>query len=103
MGASHGIAGEPGLKQMAAPALSEIDMAGIASVRFGQCPAQPIPRLRQQDQVNMIVHQAPAQAGNGRRFTGLGEQLKIERPIRIGEEQRQAPIATLGDVVWNTG
>jgi hypothetical protein len=50
-------------------------------VRFGQCPAQPIPRLRQQDQVNMIVHQAPAQAGNGRRFTGLGEQLKIERPI----------------------
>ena len=51
----------------------------------------------------MIVHQAPGETAGAARGGGIVQQFQIEVAIVVTEENRHAPIATLGDVVRHTG
>ena len=81
-----------------APALAEIDRPRIASMRLAQRGAQAIGMFRNEDEVNVIVHQAPGQTAHLRPCTALAQQFK-EPPVVIAKEHRQPAVAALGDVV----
>jgi hypothetical protein len=70
-------------------------------MRFRQGGAQTILIPWEEDQVDVIVHQAPAEAGNAGFAAGLREKLQIERAILIREKDRKPAIAALGDMMRN--
>jgi hypothetical protein len=53
--------------------------------------------------VDVIVHQAPGEAFHPRRRAALPQQIEIEAPIRVREEDRLTAIAALRDMVRGTG
>jgi YD repeat-containing protein len=77
--------------------------ATVAPVRLTQRRAQAIGTLRHEDQVDVIVHQAPGEAAHVRRGAALAHQLQIQAPVLIREEHRLPAIAALGDVVSDAG
>lgn len=95
------IAGEATLKQITAPFLPKIDVPRVPPMRFTQSRRQSIPILRQEDQVNMIVHQAPRQTTDTRRGTALCHQIEIKTPVHIPKKDRQPPIAPLRNMMRN--
>lgn len=99
----HRIAGKARLEQVPAPALAKVDMAGIAPVRLAQRGTQAIAAFGQQDQVDVVVHQAPGQASHLRPGAAIAQQRKVKRAVLVAEEHRQAPVAALGDVMRHAG
>jgi hypothetical protein len=68
-----------------------------------ECPVQPVPVGRHQDEMHMVGHQAPRPNLDIGRPAMLSEEIAVERIIGIGEERARAAIAALGDVVRMTG
>lgn len=99
----HRVAGEAALEQIAAPSLARVDVARVAPMRLGQRGAQAVRCFGDEDEVDVRVHQAPGEAGHARRRAALPEQIEIEDAVGIGEEDRLAAIAALGDVVRGVG
>lgn len=77
-------------KARAAPAFAEVDAARVAAVRLGESRAQAIGAARHQDQVDVIVHQAPGEAARGRRLAGCGEKVEASGAVRFRPECRKA-------------
>lgn len=88
---------------MAAPVFAEIDVAGIAPVRLRQRGAQTVCRAWHQDQVDMVVHQAPGQARNTATHAAIAQQVAIFAAIIVREKHRQPAVAALGDMMRHTG
>ena len=88
---------------MTGQAVARIDEAGVAPMRVGEGPAQPVGVGRHHDQVNMIGHQAIGDdlaIGASRR---IAQQVAIKLIVAILEKGPLAPIAALGNVIGNAG
>jgi hypothetical protein len=72
-------------------------------MRLGQRAPQTIRIFRNQDQVNVIGHQAPCQAMHVALAAGCRHQLDICGIILVPEEYRLPPVASLGHVMRNPG
>ncbi len=59
--------------------------------------------LRRQDQMRVIGHEAIGPAGDAKTAARLGQPVAIERIIVGFEEYFLTPVATLGDVMRQTG
>jgi hypothetical protein len=93
--------GQPILSAFAALALAENDAARVALVRLAKRTTYNVSSLRHEDEVDVIVHQAPRKAHDTMRRAPLPHQREIGGAILIAKEDRQAPVATLRDVVRN--
>lgn len=72
-------------------------------MRFAEHCAKAIGVLGHEDEMNVVVHQAPGEAARALRCRGLGEKLEVGTAIIVGEENGQPPVTALGDVMRNTG
>jgi hypothetical protein len=77
--------------------------SGIAAMHARQRAAQAVRIGRDKDQMHVVRHQAPGPDFDPGRATMAGEQIAIERIVVLAEERPGPPIATLGDMVWETG
>ncbi|WBY07512.1 hypothetical protein PIB19_19555 [Sphingomonas sp. 7/4-4] len=77
----------------AAPAVGEVDPARISTMRLGRRAPQAIRIRRNQDQVNVIGHQAPGQAMHVALAAGCRHQFDICGIILVLEEYRLPPVA----------
>src|SRR5712664_2039829 len=68
-----------------------------------QRAAQAIAVGRDQDQMHVVRHQAPGPDFDLGRAAMAGEQVAVERIVVVTEERPGLPIATLGDMVRETG
>ena len=66
-------------------------------------PAQRILVTRHCDDVDMIGHQAIGPHLYPMPRRRLGQQIEIQRVVRVLKERPLAPVATLGDMVGNAG
>ncbi len=103
MGVVHGHGAIAALPEMTRHLAAGVDDAGIGAVRLGEGGAQAVFVLRHEDQMQVVRHQAVAEADNVRRFAAFGDQSQIKRAVCIGVEYLLPAIATLGDVVGETG
>ena len=68
---------------MAGDAQSGVNVAGIMPVHITEGPAQPILISRHYYNVHMVGHQTIGPNLNMRPFSGLGEQIEIERLVAV--------------------
>ena len=99
----HRIRGKTALEETAGPALARVDVAGVAAVCLGKCGAQPVRGFGDEDEVDVIVHQTPGEAGYTRGRAAFAQQIEIEDAIGVREEDRLGAVAALGDVVRGAG
>ena len=97
----HRITGKPPPERIAAPSLAKVDPACIAAVRLPQRSAQAIRILRHEDQMDVVVHQAPGKAARALRLRCICHQRQISMPIFVPEKHRQTPVSALGDMMRN--
>jgi hypothetical protein len=73
-------------------------------MRLAERARQRLGRVRHQDQMHMVGHQAVAPDLDAGLGAALGQKVAVEREVGRLEEHRLAPVAALGDVVgkaWN--
>ena len=68
-------------------------------MRLTKRRAQAVAGLGNKDQMDVIVHQAPGETARAAGGKAGGNELEIGRAIIVAEEDRQAAVATLRDVV----
>lgn len=83
--------------------LAEVDLAAVATVSLAERRAQPVGGFGDEDEVDVIVHQAPAEAGDVRRLAAIGDEGEIGAAIVVGEEHREAAIAALRHMMRDAG
>lgn len=88
---------------MPGPAVSCVDIAGIASMRIGKCAPQSILIRRHDDDVDMIGHQAISPDLRLRALCRLREQIAVKSIIGIFKKSLLPTIAALGDMIGNAG
>ena len=103
VGLVHRPRGEAALKQVAGDPRPRVGEGGEAPVRLADRLGQPIGAGGNEDQMNMVGHQAIGPAGHAIGAATLGHQIAIERVVARLDEQRLPPIAALGDVVGKVG
>ena len=84
------------LPQMPCRPHPRVDISGIAPVRIGEGPAQPVVMTGHNDDMNMVGHQAIAPDLRSRLPRRLAQQIFVKRIVVIIEECWQATIASLG-------
>ena len=92
---------EPTLEEIAAPAFTEVDHAGVTLVCLTDSLGKTRLRLRDCDEMDVVAHQAPREILNAKPPTLLSQQADVGFTIVVGEEDVHPPDATLSDVVWN--
>ncbi|NJS14255.1 MAG: hypothetical protein HC788_06080 [Sphingopyxis sp.] len=102
MGIGHRITGVPPLKEMSASALPPVDALGIARVHRRKYGAQVILRLRDENEMDMIGHQAPGQTPNAAFLTCRSKVAKIVYPVGVREKYVLLPVAALNDVMGDS-
>ena len=88
---------------MARALLAGMNMTGIAAMGGCQGAAQPVGIGRNQDEMHMIGHQAPSPNFDRSSPATGREAVAIEGIVLFAEERALASIATLGDMVRETG
>jgi hypothetical protein len=73
------------------------------AVGIGLGHAQALGRAGHKDQVDVIVHQAPGEAGHVRTPQAIAQPLAIVGAILVREEQRPPAVAARGDVMRHIG
>ena len=68
-----------------------------------QRAAQALGMDGDEEQVDVIVHQSPAEAAGGGGGAGGGKQLEIGGAVLVREENRQSAVAALGHVMRDVG
>ena len=81
------------------PPLAEIHALGITPVRVRQRRSQSVRVAGNQDQMDVIRHQAIGPDLYARRRAALGQQAFVGLIVVVGEEHRLPAIASLGDMV----
>ncbi len=61
--------------------------------------AQAVFAGRDEDEVDVIIHQAPGEAARMMRIASPGHQFEIATTIIVAEEDRQPPVAPLRHMV----
>jgi len=72
-------------------------------MRFADRPPQRLPAVGDQDQMDMIGHQAVGPDRDTMLAALLTQQIAIEFVVGIGEKHVLAPISALGDMMGQTG
>ena len=103
MGFIHDHGPEAALPEMAGALQAGVDMAGIAAMDLGQGTAKPVGIGGRQDQMDMIGHQHPGPDLDSGGATRLGQQSPVQRIVVLAEKHLRAAIATLSDVVRQSG
>lgn len=96
---------------MAGPTVPGVDKAGIAPVRIGKGPAQPVFVGWHDDDVDMVRHQAITPDFRPGPLCGLRQKVAVKRVVGILEKRLLPTIAPLGDMIrkarndeaWTTG
>jgi hypothetical protein len=91
---------ESPLPQMPPPALAEIDHPRVATVGLADGPAQGVSCRRDNDQMNMIRHEAVRPDADLVLAAPLDKQVKVRAVVILAEERRLPPIAPLRDMMW---
>jgi hypothetical protein len=94
---------EASLPEMPRALVARLDDAGIGAMHARQRAAQAVGVGRDQDQMHVVRHQAPGPDVDVGRATMAGEQVAVERIVLVAEERPGSPVATLGDMVRETG
>ena len=88
---------------MPGPAMPGIDEAGVTAVGVGEGTSEPVFVRRNDDQMDMVRHQAIGPDRRPRAPRRFGQQVTVEREIAILEKELLAAVAALGDVIRNAG
>ena len=72
-------------------------------MRLAERAPEPLGRARNQDQVDVIGHQAIAPHRDALAPARLAEEIAVERVVVVGEEHPLAPGAALGDLMGQVG
>jgi len=91
------------LPQVTGPAVAGVDEARIAAMGIGEGPAQSVCIGRDDDQVNMIGHQAVGSDARPRLPRAIGKQLAVDAKIILFEKGRTAPVAALRHMIGHAG
>ena len=75
----------------------------VAAMGLADRPAQAIGLLRNQDQMDVVGHQAIGPYFHARLAGLLGQEIAIDLVVPVLEEDRFTPVPTLGDVMGETG
>lgn len=95
----HRHAAEPPLPEMARPPQPGMNVPRIAAMHRRQRAADPVGIGGHEDEMDMVGHQHPGPDRDAGRGGVGGEQVAVERVIRLGEEGRRPAVAALGDMV----
>ena len=94
---------QPRLPERATPALSDINAAGMAAMRFREGPGEPPLVRRHRAHVTMVRHEA------NRPNPGLGtrapfrEQRKVSPVVIVAEKDPLSAVSTLREVMRHAG
>jgi hypothetical protein len=84
---------------VSAAALAAIDRDGIAGVGRRQGRAEPVLACRDEDEMDMVWHQAPGPDRSAALPAEAPQEGEVEGVVVFAEEDALAAIAALGDVV----
>jgi|HubBroStandDraft_5_1064220.scaffolds.fasta_scaffold125121_1 hypothetical protein len=99
----HDDRAEAALPEMTGALASRLNGAGITAVDPRQRTPQPVGIGRHQNEVHMVRDQTPGPHFDPGLAAMGGQQIAIQRVVRISEEGARAAIATLRDMVRVTG
>lgn len=88
---------------MAGTLAPRVDGTGVAAMHRGERPTQPVVILGDEDQMNMVWHQAPRQHLDACRRAVLGQEITIVSVVGVVKEGPRAAVPTLGDVMREAG
>ncbi len=88
---------------MTAALATRLNNAGVTAVHPRQRAAQPVGIGRDQNEMDMVRHQAPGPHFDRGLAAMGGQQVAVQRIIAVAEERPGAAIATLRDMVRMTG
>jgi len=91
------------LEQVARHPQARVDDRAIAPMRLAERPPEPLAGGGDEDQVDMVGHQAMAPDLDPVLARLLGEQVTVEFMVGVREEHGLAPIAALGDMMRQAG
>ena len=74
------------MPQVAAPALAEVDHAGVAAVDLAHCQPQRFRRLGHGDEMHVVGHEAIGPDGHPTLFTPLRHELDVGSVVILAEE-----------------
>lgn len=99
MGLIEGDASKAALPEVPAPALPEVHPPRVAPVSLPQAPRQALRGPRDEDQVDMVRHEAVRPTLEPKPFALGFELMEIGPVISLSEEDGLATVAALGDMV----
>ena len=88
-----------GIRKMAGAARSDIEVLRVASVYAAQQHAQRVCLLRQDDQMNVVGHEAPAEQTDWRVSQVVAQQSQVGVTIEVGLKNGTAVDTALRDMV----
>src|SRR4051812_3812073 len=90
---------EAALPEMSAPAVAAVDLDRVARVRRRQRGPQAVLMGGDQDEVDVVRHQAPGPDPGSAPGAEMAEQGQVASVVAVREEDALAAIAALGDVM----
>jgi len=94
---------ESSLEEIAAPALTEVDVARVPPVCFPDSTSKARLFGRYRDEMNMVGHQAPSKIGNTESLPLHSKLPKILPAVSIGEEDVHSSDTTLNNMMGQSG
>ena len=91
------------LPKMPRAFLTRLDMAGIAPMGWRQGPPQAIRIGRHENDVHVIGHQTPGPYLDAGGLAVVRKVVAVEGVILCAKESALPPIASLGDMIGQTG
>ena len=102
----HDVRSESPLPQVSPPSFTEVDAAGVVEVCLANGRCQGLFVWGNDDQVDMVGHEAVAPEFNCIVCAPLADEVEVGLIVFVGEEGLLATVAALGDVVrvdWCNG
>jgi hypothetical protein len=94
---------KPPLPQMASPPLAKVDHARVSPMDLADRPSQPVLRLRDSDEMDVVRHQAVRPDLNLMGAAPLPHQFQVALVILVAKKRLVPTVSPLGDVVRQAG
>ena len=94
--------GEAPLPEVPTPAFAKVNHTGISAMCLADSASQPIGRLRDRDQVDVIGHEAIGPDLDLVSTAPLPHQLQVAAVVLVTEERLLSTVSPLRDVVRET-
>src|SRR5271166_4740172 len=99
----HGGRTEARLEEMARDPQPRVDDRGIAPMRLAERPSQRLLAVGDENEVDVVWHQAIGPAGDALPAALARQQIAIEFIVVIAEKHPLAPVAALRDMMGKAG